>query len=227
MLGLLVVFAAAYGLWTLAHTSIFAVKHLEVSGAKNVERSEVASRAAIGRNANVWLLDTHAIERRVEAIPYVLTARVHRGLPASVRIEVTERKPDGCVRGAEGVALTIDGAARVLERGCTPGSIVYLPHAAVDVAPGRYLHDPELAQLQRDAHALADSGERLRDFRHDAYGQLEATLAGGIRVRFGGEEDLDRKQRLIGPILASLGTRIAGVTTIDLRAPATPVVERK
>jgi cell division septal protein FtsQ len=223
----LLVFAGAYGIWVLLHSSLLQVKHLEVSGVRRVDPGEVAARAKIGTHANVWLLDTHAIEQRVETIPYVLTARVHRTLPANVSIEVTERKPDGCVRGTDGLALTVDGAGRVLERGCAAGSVAYLPHAVSAAAPGRFLNDPELAQLQRDAHALANSGERLKDFRHDQYGQLEASLADGIRIRFGDEAELDRKQRLIGPILASLGARIGGVTTIDLRAPATPVVERK
>jgi cell division protein FtsQ len=227
VLGLLLVFAAAYGVWVFANSSVFQVKHLEVTGVTRVARSAVAARAAIGTHSNVWLLDTHAVERRIEAIPYVLNARVHRGLPASVRIDVTERKPDGCAQGPDGVALTIDSAGRVLERGCAPAGVVYLPRSLSDAAPGRFLHDPELAQLQRDAHTLAESGGRLKNFRHDKYGQLEATLAGGIRIRFGDEDDLDRKRRLIQPILASLGDRIAGVTAIDLRAPSTPVVERK
>ncbi len=226
-LGLLLVFAGAYGLWVLVHSSLFDLKRLEVTGVGRVARSEVAARAAIGAHANVWLLDTRAIGRRVEAIPYVLSAGVHRALPASVRIDVTERKPDGCVRGANDLALTVDSAGRVLERGCAPGSVVYLPQSVRDMAPGSFLNDPELARLQHDAHALANSGDRLRDFRHDTYGQLEASLASGIRVRFGDEEDLDRKRRLIAPILASLGARVAGVIAIDLRAPATPVVERK
>ena len=187
----------------------------------------VSSHAQISGRSNIWLLDTGAIARRVETIPYVLTAHVHRALPATVRVEIAERIPDGCVRTDDGAELTIDATRRVLERGCLAAAVVYLARAVDDSDPGTFINDPELALLQKDARVLAASGEPLTDFSHDKYGQLEARLADGIRVRFGDEEDLDRKLRLIGPVLASIGNRLAGVTAIDLRAPSTPVVERK
>jgi cell division protein FtsQ len=227
VLAIFALFALAYGAWLGINASYFRVKHLEVSGLHRVTRGEVSSHAQISARSNIWLFDTGAIARRVEAIPYVLTARVHRALPATVRLEVTERIPDGCVRTDDGAELTIDATRRVLERGCLAAAVVYLPRAVDDTEPGKFIDDTDLAALQKDARILAASGEPLTDFSHDKYGQLEARLADGIRIRFGDEEDLERKRRLIGPVLASIGNRLAGVTAIDLRAPGTPVVERK
>jgi len=227
VLGVLLVFGLAYGAWLGINASYFRVKHLQVSGLHRVTRGDVASHAMISARSSIWLLDTGGVARRVEAIPYVLTAHVHRGLPQTVRIEISERTPDGCVRTDDGATLTIDASRRVLERGCPAMAVVYLARSVDDTPPGHVIEDADLAQLQKDAHVLAESGERLTDFSHDKYGQLEARLADGIRVRFGDEDDLERKRRLIGPVLASLGNRLAGVTAIDLRAPATPVVERR
>jgi hypothetical protein len=50
-------------------------------------------------------------------------------------------------------------------------------------------------------------------------------MPGGIQIRFGDDDDLDRKRRLIAPILAQLGPRLADVRAVDLRAPGTPVVD--
>jgi cell division protein FtsQ len=226
-LGLVAVFALGYALWLGINASYFRVKHLEVTGLHRVNRGDVAAHAQISQRSNIWLFDAGAIERRVAAIPYVLSARIQRVFPATVRIAVTERTPNGCVRTDDGATLTIDATRRVLERGCPPAAVMYLPRSVDDTEPGRFINDPDLERLQNDALVLAASGEPLTDFSHDKYGQLEARLADGIRVRFGDEDDLERKRRLIGPVLASLGTRLAGVTAIDLRAPATPVVERK
>ncbi len=226
-LGIFAAFGLAYGAWLGINAPYFRVYRLVVNGLHHVARSDVAARARIGVRSNIWLLDSGGIARRVEAIPYVLEAYVHRVPPGTVRIDVIERAPDGCVRTDDGATLTIDAFRRVLERGCPAAAVTYLPRGVEDTPPGRFIEDPDLAQLQNDARILAAAGEPLTDFSHDKYGQLEARLADGIRVRFGDEEDLERKRRLIGPVLASLGDRLAGVTAIDLRAPATPVVERK
>jgi len=223
----LLAFGLAYGAWLGINAPYFRVKQLEVTGLHRVTRDDVAAHARISKRSNIWLLDTRGIASRVEEIPYVLEARIHRVFPETVSIEVSERTPDGCVHTDDGASLTIDANRRVLERGCSPAAVVYLARSVDDTSPGRFIEDADLAQLQKDHEILAGSGEQFTDFSHDKYGQLEARLADGIRVRFGDEDDLDRKRLLIGPVLASLGSRISGVRAIDLRAPATPVVERK
>ncbi len=223
--GLVVAAAAAWGIVTLVRLPALHVRSLEITGLAHVPRDDVVAAAAIAPDANAWLLDRSAMRRRIEALPYVDQAHVHVRPVADVWIEVSERVADACVRDAAGIAVTVDGALRVLERGCGATPVVYRVHASVDRTPGDFLHDPELAALQADARALAGRGDRYREFERDDFGQLEATLADGIRVRFGDDEDLERKQRLIGPILAQLGPRAGDVRTVDLRAPATPVVE--
>ena len=223
-----IVFAAfaAYGGYRLVTAPVFRLHALTMTGLSHVKRNEVVARAAIDPRDNVWLIDRSAVARRIEALPYVSTARVHVSLPGSVWLEIAERVPDGCVREAQHRSFTIDVESRVLERGCAASAgIAYLLRAKLAAEPGTFLHDPELALLQGDARALAASGDRFRSFAHDSYGDLEATLSNGIAIKFGTDGDLSRKQRLIGPILAELGPRANDVRAVDLRAPATPVVE--
>lgn len=226
LLGAVLAIALGYGGWALATWPGFHLKTLSVTGLTRVSDRAVIARAALDPNVNVWLLDRAAIERRVAAIPYVATVRVHRRPLANVWIEVTERTPEACVRDRAKRAITVDGDLRVLESGCAPGTaLVYEVRGEIAAAPGAFLHDAELARLQRDARALAATGDRFRSLRHDGVGTLEATLHDGIEVRFGDDVDLGVKQRLIGPILAQLGRRAEDVRAVDLRAPATPVVE--
>ena len=225
LLGLVLAGATAWGVVTLVRLPVFHLKSLAVTGLAHVSRDEVVARAAIDPSADVWLLNRTAIRQRLEAIPYVDTARVHVRPLAAVWIEVAERVPEACVRDGGGGLATVDAALRVLERGCPDGLPVYSVGTRLDEEPGTFLHDPELAALQTDARALAGRAGRYREFDHDAFGQLEATMASGIRVRFGDDDDLPRKERLIGPILAQLGPRAGNVRAVDLRAPDTPVVE--
>lgn len=226
LLALTLAVLAGYGGYRLVTAPLFHLKSLTVTGLVHETRSDVFARAAIDPRGNVWLLDRGAIRRRIEALPYVGTAAVHVRFPAGVWLEIAERAPAGCVRELAGRSYTIDADLRVLERGCGDSAgITYLVRAKLAAEPGAFLHDPELALLRSDARALAASGDRYRSFAHDGYGDLEATLSDGIAVKFGADGDLASKQRLIGPILAQLGPRAGDVRAVDLRAPATPVVE--
>lgn len=228
LLGVVLAALVAGGGYALASAPAFDLHDLTITGLTHVSRAEVIARANIDPRANVWLLDSHAIAARIEAIPYVGTARVHRRPLASVWIEIDERIPEGCVRSRGGAALTVDRADRVLQRSCVAAAArTYELRAPTDVAAGRFARDAELSSLQRDADALTGTGadDRFRALRHDAYGGLEADLPSGVRVRFGDDRDLERKRKLIGPILAELGGRVGELRAVDLRSPSTPVVE--
>ena len=226
LLGLVAFAVIATAGWRLATTPAFRAKTPVVYGVSHVSRQEVLAAAAIDPHANIWLMNRAAVQRRIEAIPYVLRARVHRAFPGRIGIEVAERAEDGCVRDAAGETYVVDAALRVLDIGCArKPRVTYVVRGILAADPGTFLNDPELLRLQSDARALAASGDRYHAFVHDTFGDLVATMRGGIDVRFGDDGDLERKRQLIGPILAQLGPRATDVRAVDLRAPATPVVE--
>jgi len=214
VLGTLLGCALAAAGWTLATLPIFRLHELVVTGNTRVTRDEIVARADVDPRENVWLLQPREIERRIEAIPYIRSAHVHR------------RPPEACVRDAAGHEFQVDDDLRVLEEVCTPevGLTFDLRGSLEGAGPGTFVHDPELVALAADARSLAQ-GDRYREFSHDGYGQLQATMQDGIEIRFGDDDDLDQKQRLIAPILAELGPRTATVRAVDLRAPSTPVVQ--
>jgi cell division septal protein FtsQ len=226
VLGTLLGCALAAGGYILATLPVFRLHELVVTGNTRVSRDEIVARAAVDPDRNVWLMEPREIERRIEAIPYVRTARVHRRPPGRIWIDVVERRPEACVRDAAGHEFQVDDDLRVLEEVCTPevGLTYDLRGSLEGAGPGTFVRDPELVTLAADARSLSP-GDRYRDFSHDGYGQLQATMQDGIQIRFGDDDDLDRKQRLIAPILAELGPRTAAVRAVDLRAPSTPVVQ--
>jgi len=227
IVGVVVLGAAGWGGATLAALPAFHLHELAVTGNVRVARADVVARAAIDRHANIWLLDPRAIERRIAAIPYVLNARVHRRPPGNIWIEIAERQPEACVHDTAGHEFLVDAQLRVLSELCTPEfSLSFDVRSSLEGAgPGTFLRDPELLALQADAQALLPGAEAYREFSHDEFGELQATMHDGIEVRFGDDDDLDRKRRLIAPILAQLGPRVADVRAVDLRAPSTPVVD--
>jgi cell division septal protein FtsQ len=228
ILGMIVGVFAVWAGYTLARAPWFRIAHLgiDVPAGSVVSAAQVRAAAAIPPRANVWLLDPGAIARRIEAIPYVERARMHRGqFPHPfVEIGVTLRRPSACVRGGEGV-VTIDATSRVLQNGCAVASVAQIDAgAAALAAPGATLDDRDVARLLADEKVLTGANLSVRKLGRDRWGGLVAVDAGGVTLLFGDDADLAAKAALVGPVRAGLGTRRA-LRAIDLRAPRTPTAE--
>jgi len=225
IVALLVGIAAAGAFVAFANAPQLAIRNVDVtlpSGAP-VTRDAVLGAAAIGTGANVVLLDTHAIARRVEALPYVQTARVRRLLlpQPGVRIAVTVRVPYACAAAATGVA-TIDATARVLQPGCIAGTLAVGLGDRTLPAPGARIDDPDVTKLLADAATIA-AQIPLRAIRRDRFGGVEAVDERGVTIRFGDDGDLAAKLALVAPVRRAAGGR--PLRGIDLRAPGTPIVQ--
>jgi POTRA domain-containing FtsQ-type protein len=223
----LAVLLAWGGAW-LAQSPWFRVARtgIDVPLVSPVSRDEIRRAAAIPPGANVWLLKPRAIAARIEAIPYVERASVHRGqFPQPfVELAVTVRRPSACLRAA-GRDVTIDAASRVLQAGCAAASLARIDAGAAGVpAPGGTIADPDVARLLGDARMLADANLGVRSLGRDRWGGLEAVDVTGVILRFGDDQDLAKKAALVEPVRSGVGPK-RPVRAIDLRAPGTPTVE--
>ncbi|HEY1727699.1 MAG TPA: FtsQ-type POTRA domain-containing protein [Candidatus Baltobacteraceae bacterium] len=224
----LLLIAAGVAGFRIATWPGFTPKNVDVYGTKHVAVADVLKRAAIPSNRNAWLIDKHAAETRVDAIPWVQSTRIHRSLPASVRIVVVERTPAACVQSASARYL-VDANGHVIETSCNDG-----PRAVVIGWPGLTPQQAgstiDVAQLTRflsDVRTLRANHVDPVYSAFDRFGGLDVTLSGGIAVRFGDDRDLAQKATLVDPILQTYGKRSRDVAVIDLRAPSTPVVEER
>jgi hypothetical protein len=189
-----------------------------------VTKSALIATASIEPDANLWLLNTGAIRGRLEAIPYVATATVHRRQfpQPSVQLAITLRQPTGCVSMPDG-AVTIDATERVLQTGCASAALPLVDAGAgAGVTPGSTLTEPDINRLLADARAIG-AVIPVRIVRRDRFGGLQAVDSHGVLLEFGADTDLPAKLALVEPIRRSTGGR--ALRAIDLRAPATPVVE--
>jgi hypothetical protein len=194
--------------------------------ASAVSRDQVGAAAAIGRDANVWLLNPWAMRRRIEAIPYVDRASVHRGqFPQPfVEVAITVRRPTACVRAGE-AEVTIDAGSRVLQAGCAGTALPRIGAGAAQLPqPGGTIADSEIRRLLGDARVLANANVGVRSLDRDRWGGLEAVDVTGVIVKFGDDGDLAKKAGLVEPVRRGIG-RKRPIRVIDLRSPGTPTVE--
>lgn len=205
----------------------FYPKSVVVTGNHVVSSAEILHRAAIAPQQNMWLQSARAEAARVEAIPYVKTAQIHRSLPASIHITVTERTPFAVLQ-VRGQRAVIDRDLRVLQTGGTTDALpVILGNGGTIPAAGKFVRDRDVAKLLGDYDALSRAHVAVRSLRYDKFGDLIATTRGGIALLLGDDRDLSKKTPLIDPIISQVSAGGKSLAAVDLRAPKTPVVVYK
>jgi cell division septal protein FtsQ len=99
---------------------VFQVKGAQVSGLHLLRTGDVLAAAGVPHES-VFVLDTQAVQRRLTALPWVASATVHTGLPASVSIDITERPVALRVRrGAQDTFVAANGATMAVSAAAAP-----------------------------------------------------------------------------------------------------------
>jgi cell division protein FtsQ len=108
--GALVVLAAAplWGPSALRPLQFFAVRRIEVAGARYLDPGVVAEGMGLARTASVWD-DLDAVERRLENVAGIRSATVTRRVPGTLRVTVEEEEPVALADGPAGLVAV--GAA--------------------------------------------------------------------------------------------------------------------
>ena len=84
--------AIAWGAHRYAVTTPrFSIRQLDVRGNRHHGAAELAHLAGVERGQNLFAIDTAAAEHKLLENPWVRSAKIGRELPATLRIEVTER----------------------------------------------------------------------------------------------------------------------------------------
>lgn len=96
---------------------VFKVKTVAITGTRLVTQASVLAAAAVPHQS-IFTLDADSIRARVAALPWVESATVVTDLPATVRIDVTERTPAVRLRrDGEDLYVADDGATMPADSG--------------------------------------------------------------------------------------------------------------
>lgn len=203
----------------------FDPKQIVVSGNQRVARAEILSRAAIAPHMSIWLQSTGAIERRIETIPYIRAAVVHREPPASIRIVVNERAPFAVLQSGADSAV-VDATLRVLAPASDADDArpVLVAKPGLDLTPGAFVGTRGVIELRSAYDAVTAAQIVPLEISFDRFGGLVVELRSGLRLLLGSESQLDQKLSLAVAIMAQVVGREHRVAAIDLRAPAAPVL---
>jgi cell division protein FtsQ len=218
----LALIALAGGAYAAARqTSMFAVGHIEVSGGTPELRAQVRQELAAVRGTSLLALDGAALERRVESLPAIVSARYDRAFPHTLRLTVVPEVPVAVLhRGSE--TWLFSGRGRVVKR-IQPRTRPFLPRIwvarATEVEPGAFVQ-PDAAGRAARALALGSRFPARIATATMAHGELVLKLRSGIELRLGQPNDVRLKLAIARRALHDVP---AGSTYLDVSVPGRPV----
>ncbi|MCU1449145.1 MAG: ftsQ [Acidimicrobiales bacterium] len=222
ILGGFVLFALAA--WGTTRSPFLDVDRVRVTGSARVPAAAVAAASGIRHGTAMFDVDELAARRRVEALPWVLRASVHRRWPATVTIDMQERAPIAALPGPGGIAV-VDRTGRVLTVAPAPPPgqplLLGLPPAG---APGTRIGG-RAGDLLAVARAMPPSVvPRLAGIVAADGGQVELRLRPSGVVKLGPPTALGDKLLAVQTVLGQVD--LSRLAVLDVRVPASPAVTR-
>jgi cell division protein FtsQ len=219
----LLLLLAGLGLYAAAKTtSLFAVDEIAVPGATPEVAAEVRKTLEPALGESLLALDLAELERRVEAVPAVASARLDRAFPHTLSIAVVPEQPVAVLRqGAASWVASAEGRViAVLAKGGRPRLPRIWLKRDVDVRVGEWLTGPQL----RAVAAVAPLAENplpvgVAAVKSSA-GELAFELRSGVELRLGDVGDLAVKLEVARRVLPQLA---GSEDYLDVSVPERPV----
>jgi cell division protein FtsQ len=188
VLGLAIVIGAS---WALLGSSLLVVRHVKVTGNRQVSAAEVRAAAGIRQGTPLARLNSAAATRGVERIAWVQSAQVKRSWPDGVVISIQERTPSLIVASA-GQFDVVDVHGVVVRRLLRRPSGMPLLTAAPAALRGSTAVRAAVLVLREVPGSVR---QQVRSVTAVASGAVTLHLRGGITVRWGGTGDGAAKGR--------------------------------
>ncbi|WP_020498343.1 cell division protein FtsQ/DivIB [Sciscionella marina] len=195
----------------LFFTPLFTVGSVAVSGNSRVSADLVRRTANVEPGSSMFGADTGAIADRVTGLAPVKTAEVSRSWPSTIDIRITERSPAAWTRGADGSVQLIDANG--------------VPFASAPKPPGGEMElrvGPVQPGDLKVRAALGVAGRITPQLRAktaavtaNSPDDVELVLRDGKTVKWGGNVDNDRKNKVLAALLTRKG-KIYDVATPDM-----------
>ena len=188
-----------------------------VEGTELVDSSEITALLPVYNESMLWI-NPGDLAARVMQVPGVESASVHFRFPGQLVVRVQERHPRGIVRTKD-KAFFFDGTGLVTVPAHGDRQLVEINYAGgQDLAPGSRL-DPSaiVAAATLDELLRGDSDLPGKHYDYAPESGVTVVAENGLKVIFGGEEDLDYKVAAFRAVLKTARAQKRTVQLIDVR----------
>ena len=216
--------ALAAAVFGVAHSPLFDVDEVRISGAASVGRDTLLEAAGLAERR--FMVDVSAAETaaRLERLSWVEEATVTKHWPGALEISILERSPVAATPIEGGVAL-FDSTGRIL------GAALESPPGVVEVRfpggvgqTGTFLEPGGKGAVGVAAQLTEDLFGRVAAVQATGSGEVEVLIKPSVVARLGAPTEVAAKVVALRTMLEKADLR--NVRTIDVRVPSAPVVTR-
>jgi hypothetical protein len=213
--------AIAAGGYTIAReTSLFAIRHVEVTGGSRALDAQVARALVPFVGHSLIGLDGGAVVRRTDAMSTVISASYDRAFPSALHVRIVPERPAAVLRDGR-AAWIVSERDRVM-RQVAPHSERRLPRiwaAVKSVRSGEILPLHQGGALTRALVAAGSFRSRIANGAL-ANGRLVFHLKSGLELVLGSPSGIPLKVAVAAEVLRQVP---AGTVSIDVSVPSRPV----
>jgi cell division protein FtsQ len=196
-------------------SSLFDVRTIDVQGAVYTDPQQLSAIVDKVRGEAILLVDTRQIERELEGIAWVESARVSTHFPHRVFIDIRERMPIATFAGSDGKFRVIDRDGRVLDVvDGIPIDYMLVTGANPDVDRGQFAGRPFASAAQLTIALPGEIRSLTRSIGVNATtGDLTMQLGDKLEVQLGPTADLSSK---LVRLLSQVRDGLDGVCSLDV-----------
>jgi cell division protein FtsQ len=212
-----------FGVWSILHSSLFSARAITVVGATHETVAQVESAAGLTNHPPLLDLNTGAVARGIERLPWVAHASVSVGWPDGVRVAVTERVPRLVMTAAGGQWAEVSADGRVLaDVTARPPGLVELAGPRPPGAPGTPVPAADHMGLAVASTLPVSFRAQVTEVTIEPAGFVQLAMTTPILVNIGDASQLRAKYEDVSAVLA--GDTLHNGDVVDASVPGAVTV---
>ena len=218
---LLVIFGSIF----VYRSDLFHVNNVQINGVSHLTSQEITEIAAVPADSTLLRLDAAGIKQRLEDNAWVQSATIHRPLPDTIVIDVTERTPGAVVRINDKQTWVISTDCSWLSAATEDDwnndmRIIDVSNSIAQPVSGSECTDGGIKNALAILDGISDDlKSQIQSISAESSIKTSLNLKNGITVAFGDSSNIQLKEAAINELLSQYAGKIS---YINVRVPSSP-----
>ena len=210
----------------LFQSPVFEVRQIVVKGT-TISPETIKSVTDINSGQNIFKLDLKSAEKKAHLLPLVKAVSITRKLPATIVIDVEERKAIGVMQITDGFAQVDDEGVCLRKADITRAEIPVITGVNLDFPGiGKKMESERLSTVLKVVCELPEEIlPKLSEVHIDDEGRIQLYMLDGTQCRLGLPDKIKQKGQILLEVRQKLKSEGRKIEYIDLSYSNNPVVK--